>query len=112
MLLRGRISNRTGVLVNDNGGCFGLDCFGEKTTSCTCLFLSGLKDIFHLYAHSEIYSKSLFSLLAEMSGSFTTEKSSVSSAKSLTVEKIFSDKSLIILRKIGDLKWIPVVHHL
>ena len=37
-----------------------LDCFREKTTSCACLFLSGLKDIFHSYTHSEIDSLSLY----------------------------------------------------
>ena len=34
-----------------------------------------------------------------MLGSFTTEKRDVSSAKSLTVEVIFSDKSLIYTKK-------------
>ena len=34
-----------------------------------------------------------------MSGSFTTEKSDVSSAKSLIVEEIFSNKSLMYTKK-------------
>ena len=64
-----------------------LGCFREKTTSYVCLFIS------------EINSKSLFSSLAEMLVSFTTEKRDVSSAKSLTVEVTLSDKSLIYTKK-------------
>ena len=64
-----------------------LGCFREKTTFYACLFIS------------EINSKSLFSSLAEMLVSFTTEKRDVSSAKSLAVEVILSDKSLIYTKK-------------
>ena len=102
--MRGRINNS--VLLN-NSWWIGLDCFHEKTSSCACLFLSGLKDIFHLYAHSEInciYSKSLFISLAEILGSFTRKKREVSSAKSLTVEVVFCNRSLIYAMKNSGLK--------
>ena len=46
-----------------------------------------------------------------MLGSFTTEKKGLT-AKSLTVKVIFSDISLMYTKKIGSIKWIPMVHQL
>ena len=59
---------------------------------------SELKDIFYLYTCYEIKSKSLSSSLTKILVAFTT-KNGMSSAKRLTVEVIFSDKSLIYTKK-------------
>ena len=44
-------------------GCFFF--FLEKITSCACLVWSGLNDIFHWYAQSCIFNRSLLSVAAE-----------------------------------------------
>ena len=85
----------TGVLLKSIFGWDDLVIFLENTTSWACLLRSGLKDIFHLKAHSDIFCRSLFSSFAEMLLSFTTENSDVSSAKSFTVDINLSRKSLI-----------------
>ena len=54
----------------------------EKITSWACFETSGLNDIFHLYAHWEIFDKCSLSLLEK----FTSEKIDVPSAKSLGLE--------------------------
>ena len=69
--------------------------FFEKITSFTCLVGSGLNDIFQLKAQSCIFTKSLFSLEAETLALFTTEKSKVSSANSLTLVVRPRGKSLM-----------------
>ena len=50
---------RIRTLSNNKWGYFGLDSFRKKTTSCACLFLSRLKEVFHFHDHSRISSKSL-----------------------------------------------------
>ena len=67
--------------------------FLEKTTSVACLFGSGLKDIFHWYAHFSITLKSKLRSWNDIFTSKTVEK--VSSAKSLIDERRFSGKSLM-----------------
>ena len=57
--------------------------FFEKITFFACLVGSELNDIFQLKAQSRIFTKSLFSLEAEILALFTTEKTNVSSANSL-----------------------------
>ena len=53
-------------------------------TSCACLVGSGLKEIFHLKAHSDTFWRSELRLLVEMFILETTEKIDVSSAKNFT----------------------------
>ena len=68
------------------------------------MLTSGLNDIFHLFAHSDIFFRSLFSTSAEVSLLLTienreVENKEVSSAKSFTVDSMFSDKSCMYIRK-------------
>ena len=67
-------------------------CFGENNGS-------GLNDIFQLYAHWEIVSKSFVRSLALSSVFVATEKREVSSTNNLTLDFNPSDKSLIYIRK-------------
>ena len=54
---------------------------------------------FLLRAHSGICCRSLFNTSAEVLLSCTTDNREVSSAKSFTVDSMFSDKSFIYIRK-------------
>ena len=69
--------------------------------SWTCLFISRLNDIFHLWTHSDIFCISLFSSFPEMLLSHTTENREVSSANSFTVDTKSSERSLMQIRKKG-----------
>ena len=65
------------------------------TSTPAPLMCSRNPEVLHKYLTHSIYNfKSLFSSLAEMLGSFTTEKRDVSSTKSLTMEVFFSDKNI------------------
>ena len=55
--------------------------------------------IFHLCAHSDIFCRSLFNTSAEVVLSCTTENREISSAKSFTVDSMFSEKSFMYIRK-------------
>ena len=50
--------------------------FLENISFRTCLFKSGLNNIFHLQANSDIFCRSLFSSFAEMLLSCKTEEDS------------------------------------
>ena len=68
---------------------------------------SRLNDIFQLYVHLEIVSRSFARSLALSSLFLTTEKREVSSANNLTLDFNPSGKSLIyILKKTKVSKWI------
>ena len=67
----------------------------ENRTWTACLVGSGLKLIFHRYAHWEISVRSWFNSSAEIVGSFTIENSDVSSAKNLTLDLIPLSKSFM-----------------
>ena len=69
--------------------------FLEKIVSRACLDRSGLNDIFHWYAQSCIFNRSLLSVEAEVFTQFTMLNKEVSSAKSLTSEFSPSGKSFI-----------------
>ena len=60
--------------------------FLEKIISCACLVRSGLNDIFHWYAQSCIFNRSLLSVEAEVFTQFTMLNKEVSSAESLPSE--------------------------
>ena len=59
--------------------------FLENITFWACLFWSGLNDIFHWYAHSDTFCKSLLNSFAEVLGSWKMENNDVSSANSFTM---------------------------
>ena len=59
---------------------------------------SGLNDIFQLYVHLEIISRSFVRSLALSSLFLTTEKREVSSANNLTLDCKPSGKSLMLYR--------------
>ena len=82
------------MLLKITGGWASL-ALREKTTSWACLETSGLKDIFHWYAHFDILSKSLFNCITDTLTSSTTENMDVSSAKSFTVEDMSLLRSFI-----------------
>ena len=72
--------------------------FLEKITSCAGFLGSGLKSIFHWYAHWEITIRSRFKYLADSLGSWTIEKREVLSANNLAVELSPLGKSLIYIK--------------
>ena len=74
-----------GILLKTRSGCTDLACFLENITSRACLLISGLNDIFHLCAHSDIFCRSLFNTSAEVLLLCTTENRKASSAKSFIV---------------------------
>ena len=57
--------------------------------------MSGLNNIFHLCAHSEILLRSSFNIFAERVGSCAIENKEVLSASYLTSEFKFSGKSFM-----------------
>ena len=59
---------------------------------------SGLKSIFHWYAHYEITLRSRFKCLADSLGSWTIEKREVSSANNLAIEFSPSGRLLIYIK--------------
>ena len=73
--------------------------FFEKITSFACLVGYGLNDIFQMKAQSRIFTKSLFSLEAEIVALHTTENREASSANSLTLVVKPKGKSLMSMRK-------------
>ena len=72
--------------------------FLEKITSCSGFLGTGLKNLFHWYAHREITLRSRFNYLANSLRSWTIEKSDASSAKNLAVELSPSGRSLICIK--------------
>ena len=72
-----------------------------------CLYLSGLKDIFHWYTQFEIFSRSSSNSLVDCVTSWTTEKRDVSSAKCLVVHENPQLRSLIYIKKNKGLKTDP-----
>ena len=71
----------------------------ENNTSWACFEGFGLNDIFQKYAECKILVRSWFKISADVFGSLTTWNIDVSSAKGLTVDFRFSDKSLMWIRK-------------
>ena len=103
MLLR--ISTRNfNIVVKDTRMGFFI-FFLDKITSYAGFLGSGLKSIFHWYAHWEITLRSRFKYLADSLGSWTIEKRDVSSADNLAIELSPSGRSLIY---IGNNRWTPV----
>ena len=72
--------------------------FLEKITSCTGFLGSGLKSIFHWYAHWEITLRSRFKYLADSLISWTIGKTDLSSANNSAMEMSRSDRSIIYIK--------------
>ena len=87
--------------------CLILTVFLENITSCTCLYRSGLKVIFHLYAQWGFFFRSLSSWLALILGWYTVESNDVSSANNLTVDCKLSERSFMYIRKSNGPKIEP-----
>ena len=75
--------------------------FLENNTSCAGFLGSGLNDIFHLYAHLEMMSRSFVRSLALSSLFLTTEKREVPFANNLTLDFNPSGISLIYMYRKG-----------
>ena len=60
---------------------------------------SGLKNIFHCYAHSLILMRSLFIISIESTGLSAVENSDVSSANNFTSNSKFSGRSFMCTKK-------------
>ena len=73
---------------------------------------SGLNIIFHLYAYSKFFFRSLSSWSADILGLQTVENSEVSSAKSLAVDSKLSARSFMYIRQSNGPKIEPVEHQL
>ena len=73
--------------------------FQEKIISCACLVWFGSNDIFHWYAPSCIFNRSLLTVEAEMFTHLTVLNKEVSSAKNLTSEFSPCGRSFIEMRK-------------
>ena len=82
----------TSVLLKIKGRELLLSAFFEKTTSCACLFGSGLNCIFHWKAQSLTFCKSLFSSSCEVS-CWTCKVDQMLSGKSLMYIKNISGSS-------------------
>ena len=62
--------------------------------------MSGLRDTFHLNAHSNIFLRSSFNKFAHFDKSYTIENNEVSSANNLADDsKIYQEDHWCILRK-------------
>ena len=68
-----------------------LDFFLKNKTSCTIFVVSGLKDIFHCFAHLFIFSRSLFRF-AVVSWTFSTTEDK---AKSLAEQQSSKGRSFM-----------------
>ena len=90
-------SSLRGYYLDSRGlyGWFGLLCFQEKMISCACLDGSGIKDIFHWYAHILILPRSLLCCEADVSIQLITVEREVSSANNFTSDNNPSGKSFI-----------------
>ena len=86
-------------LLKKSGGCVVTFFFMEKIISCACLVRSGLNDIFHWYAQSCIFNRSLLSVEAEVFTQSAMLNKEVSSAKGLTSEFDPSSRSFIEMMK-------------
>ena len=71
--------------------------FLEKIISCACLVRSALNGIFHWYAQSCIFNRSLLSVEAEVFTLFTMLNKELSSAKSLSSELMVIVIPILIL---------------
>ena len=87
------------LLLKTRSGCTDLACYLENITSWAFLLISRLNGIFHLCDHWDIFCRSLFNTSAEVLLLCTTENREVSSAKSFTVDSMFSNKSFMYIRK-------------
>ena len=67
--------------------------FLEKLVSWACLFRLGLNLVFYLYAHSNIFFRSLLRAVLEISVSWTVDNLGVSSAKRLTDDTKWSGRN-------------------
>ena len=85
--------------MKKSSGCVVTFFFLEKKISCACLVRSGLNYIFHWYAESCIFNRSLLSVEAEVFTQFTMLHREVSSAKSLTSKFSPSGRSFTYMRK-------------
>ena len=72
--------------------------FLEKITSCAGFLGSGLKSIFHWYAHWEITLRSRFKYLADSLISWTIGKSDLSSANNSAMELSPSGRSITYIK--------------
>ena len=61
--------------------------------------MSGLNNIFHLKAHSNIFLRSSFNKFADSDKLYTVENNEVSSADNLADDSKFSGRSLIYIKK-------------
>ena len=82
-------------LLKKSDGCVVAFFFPEKIISCASLVRSGLNDIFHWYAQSCIFHRSLLSVEAVVFAQFAMLNNEVSSVKSLTSEFCPSGRSFI-----------------
>ena len=88
----------TGILRKNILRWIFLVVFLLNITSWACFIGSGLKLIFHLKAHLFISFRSLFRLLAILSGTLTVENRVVSSVNNLGLHWRLLDKSLMYIR--------------
>ena len=61
--------------------------------------MSGLNNIFHLKAHSDIFLRSSFNKFADSDKLYTVENNEVSSANNLADDSKFSGRSLMCIKK-------------
>ena len=97
MLLTWGMSNRYFIKKD-----YGVICFcilREKITSLACLVMSGLNNIFHLKAHSNIFLRSSFNKFLDSDKLHTVENNEVSSANNLADDSKFSERSLMYIKK-------------
>ena len=99
------------LLLNIRPGWFLCEVLRLNMISWACFVGSGLKLIFHCRAHLLMLERSLFNRLAESVILWTTEKSDVSSAKSLTFEFKPLGKSLMQIKKIVKYQELTLVVH-
>ena len=93
MFLTSSMCNWGFIEINNRVAIFGISPW--KSTSWACLVMSGLNNIFHLCAYSEILLRSSFNIFAERVESCTVENKEVSSANNLTSEIKSSGKSFM-----------------
>ena len=101
--------SRSGVLIKTGSVYNDLACLLENINYQACLLTSGLNDIFHLSVHSDIFCRSLFNTSAGVLLSCTTKNQELS-AKSFTIDFMFSDKSLMYIKRKEWTKTKPLWH--
>ena len=100
-------ARETSILFQETLGWVNWFFYLDKITLCAGFLGSGLKSIFHLYAHRDIKLRSRFKYLADSLRFRTTEKSNVSSANNLAMELSPSNISFIHIENNGGPRMHP-----